>query len=54
VPVTPEKIVEAIRRKEKGEAARFGPMRFPVIPYPPLIKVEPPPRELDHAAPASI
>src|SRR4029077_10832671 len=41
-PVTPEKIVEALRRKEKGEAARYGPDRFPSIPFPPLIKVEPP------------
>jgi 4-hydroxybenzoyl-CoA reductase subunit alpha len=41
-PVTPEKIVEALRRKEKGGPARYGPTTFPVIPYPPLIKVEPP------------
>jgi 4-hydroxybenzoyl-CoA reductase alpha subunit len=54
VPVTPEKIVEALRRKEKGDLARFGPLRFPAIPYPPCIKVEPPPKELDRAAPASI
>ena len=54
VPVTPEKIVEALRRKEKGEPARFGPARFPVIPYPPLIKVEPPPKDLDRASTAAI
>ncbi|MFI4972642.1 MAG: xanthine dehydrogenase family protein molybdopterin-binding subunit, partial [Hyphomicrobiales bacterium] len=54
VPVTPEKIVEALRRKGKGEPARFGPTRFPAIPYPPIIKVEPPPRDLDHAASAAI
>jgi 4-hydroxybenzoyl-CoA reductase subunit alpha len=54
VPVTPEKIVEALRRKEKGEPARFGPSHFPAIPYPACIKVEPPPKELDRAAPASI
>jgi CO/xanthine dehydrogenase Mo-binding subunit len=41
-PATPEKIVEALRRKEKGEPARYGPDSFPTIPYPPLIKVEPP------------
>src|SRR5258708_36159680 len=45
VPVTPEKIVEALRRKAKGEPARFGPMRFPDIPYPTTIKVEPPAKE---------
>jgi len=54
VPVTPEKIVEALRRKSKGEPARYGPARFPAIPYPPTIKVEPPPRNLDHAAASSI
>ena len=43
IPVTPEKIVEAMRRKGKGEDARYGPQRFPEIPYPPTIKVEPPP-----------
>lgn len=54
VPVTPEKIVEALRRKEKGEPARFGPSRFPSIPYPACIKVEPPPKELTSASAASI
>jgi CO/xanthine dehydrogenase Mo-binding subunit len=54
VPVTPEKIVEALRRQGKGEPARYGPPGFPDIPYPVCIKVEPPPRELDHAAPAAI
>ncbi|HEY8829910.1 MAG TPA: molybdopterin cofactor-binding domain-containing protein, partial [Candidatus Limnocylindria bacterium] len=54
VPVTPEKIVEALRRKEKGEPPRFGPTTFPSIPYPALIKVEPPPKELDLASAASI
>ena len=46
VPVTPEKIVEALRRKAKGEPPRFGPNAFPQIPYPPVIKVEPPPKSL--------
>jgi len=46
-PVTPEKIVEALRRKEKGEPARFGPTSFPAIPYPPAIKVDPPAKDLD-------
>jgi 4-hydroxybenzoyl-CoA reductase alpha subunit len=51
IPVTPEKVVEALRRKEKGEVARYGPLRFPSIPYPPTIKVEPPPK---HAATAAV
>jgi len=54
VPVTPEKIVEALRRKGKGEPARFGPTRFPAIPYPACVKVEPPPKELNLASPSSI
>jgi 4-hydroxybenzoyl-CoA reductase alpha subunit len=47
IPITPEKVVEALRRKGKGEPARYGPPRFPDIPFPPAIKVEPPPKDLD-------
>ncbi len=54
IPVTPEKVVEALRRKAKGEPGRFGPARFPAIPYPPCIKVKPPPKDLDRASAASI
>ncbi len=54
VPVTPEKVVEALRRKEKGEPPRFGPAKFPSIPYPACIKVDPPSKELDSAATATI
>jgi 4-hydroxybenzoyl-CoA reductase alpha subunit len=50
IPITPEKVVEAMRRKEKGEPARYGPLRFPSIPYPPTIKVEPPPKNAATAA----
>src|SRR5205807_4067114 len=32
VPITPEKVLKAIRRKEKGEVGRFGPDAFPEIP----------------------
>ena len=53
-PVTPEKILEALRRKSKGEPARLGPAVFPAIPYPPAIKVEPPPKEIARAAAPSI
>ena len=49
-PVTPEKIVEAIRRRDKGEPARYGPSAFPAIPYPPAIKVEPPAKDLSVTA----
>ena len=50
IPVTPEKVIEALRRKEKGEPPRYGPQRFPPIPYPPAIKVEPPPKDAATAA----
>jgi hypothetical protein len=42
VPVTPEIVLKALERKAKGQAPRFGPKKFPSIPYPELIKVEPP------------
>jgi len=48
VPVTPEKIIEALRRG-KGRPARFRPPAIPPHPYPPAIKVEPPNKELDRA-----
>jgi 4-hydroxybenzoyl-CoA reductase subunit alpha len=47
IPVTPEKVVEALRRKEKGEPARYGPQRFPQIPFPAVIKVDGPVRHQD-------
>jgi CO/xanthine dehydrogenase Mo-binding subunit len=50
IPVTPEKVLEALRRKEKGEPARYGPPGFPSIPYPQTIKVEPPGKDAATAA----
>ena len=42
VPITPEKVFKALRRKEKGEAGRFGPARFPDIPWPEPTRVATP------------
>jgi len=42
VPITPEKVFKALRRKEKGEDPRFGPTRFPDIPWPEPTRVPPP------------
>jgi 4-hydroxybenzoyl-CoA reductase subunit alpha len=42
VPITPEKVFKALRRKEKGEEARYGPARFPDIPWPEATRVPPP------------
>jgi 4-hydroxybenzoyl-CoA reductase alpha subunit len=42
VPITPEKVLKALRRKEKGEPGRYGPERFPDIPWPEPTRVPPP------------
>jgi CO/xanthine dehydrogenase Mo-binding subunit len=42
VPITPEKVLRALKRKAKGEAARVGPESFPDIPWPEPIRVPPP------------
>jgi 4-hydroxybenzoyl-CoA reductase alpha subunit len=39
VPVTPEKILRALKSKAQGKPARFGPERFPNVPYPEPIHV---------------
>ena len=42
VPITPEKVFKALRRKAKGEAARYGPTAFPDIMWPEPTRVPPP------------
>ena len=42
IPITPEKVIRALEAKAKGDPPRFGPKSFPAIPYPELIRVEPP------------
>ena len=42
VPITPEKVLKALRRKTKGAEARVGPSSFPEIPWPEPTRVEPP------------
>ncbi|HVH10944.1 MAG TPA: molybdopterin cofactor-binding domain-containing protein [Gemmatimonadales bacterium] len=42
VPITPEKVYKALRRKEKGETPRFGPAGFPAIAWPEPLRVPPP------------
>jgi len=34
VPATPEKVFQALRAKAQGRSPRYGPARFPDIPYP--------------------
>jgi 4-hydroxybenzoyl-CoA reductase subunit alpha len=42
VPITPEKVLKALRRKAKGEEPRSGPATFPEIPWPEPTRVPPP------------
>ncbi|HEX4574411.1 MAG TPA: molybdopterin cofactor-binding domain-containing protein [Gemmatimonadales bacterium] len=42
VPITPEKVFKALRRKAKGEEPRYGPTSFPDIPWPEPTRVPPP------------
>jgi 4-hydroxybenzoyl-CoA reductase alpha subunit len=42
VPITPEKVFKALRKKEKGELGRYGPDTFPEIPWPEPTRVPPP------------
>ncbi len=42
VPVTPEKVLRALKAKAQGKPARFGPERFPNVPYPAPIHVPTP------------
>jgi 4-hydroxybenzoyl-CoA reductase alpha subunit len=42
VPITPDKVLAALERKAKGETPRYGPERFPEVPYPEPMLVPPP------------
>ncbi len=42
VPITPEKVLKAMRAKGKGEAGRVGPTSFPEIPWPEPTRVPTP------------
>jgi len=42
VPITPEKILKALDAKAAGKAPRYGPPRFPAVPYPEPLDVPPP------------
>src|SRR5262245_24525498 len=39
IPVTPEKILQALKARAQGKPARFGPAKFPEVPYPAPIHV---------------
>jgi 4-hydroxybenzoyl-CoA reductase subunit alpha len=42
VPITPEKVLKALKHKQKGETPRYGPTVFPEIPWPEPTRVPPP------------
>ncbi len=42
VPITPEKVFKALKKKEKGEDPRYGPTSFPAIPWPAPTRVPTP------------
>jgi hypothetical protein len=42
VPVTPEKILKALRAGAAGKPPRYGPTRFPDVPWPETLRVPPP------------
>jgi 4-hydroxybenzoyl-CoA reductase alpha subunit len=42
IPITPEKVLKALKAKAKGDSGRFGPAAFPEIPWPDPIRVPPP------------
>ena len=42
VPITPEKVLAAIRANAQGKPARFGPKSVPEVQWPSPLKVQPP------------
>ena len=42
IPVTPEKVLKALKKRAKGEEGRVGPTSFPEIPWPETTRVPPP------------
>lgn len=38
-PITPAKILKALQRKAKGEAARIGPTQMPTLPYSSFVRI---------------
>jgi CO/xanthine dehydrogenase Mo-binding subunit len=42
VPISPEKVLKALKKKEKGEPPRHGPSVFPAVPWPEPTRVPTP------------
>ncbi len=53
VPATPDKVLKALQAKTQGKEPRYGPTRFPAIPYPEPARIPTPAEGGDgHAADA--
>jgi len=55
VPITPEKVLKALREKQRGRAGRYGPNSVPQIDWPAPLRVQTPAeggdgREMPHVA----
>ncbi len=42
LPITPDKVLRALKLKSEGKTARIGPDHFPSVPYPEPVVVAPP------------
>jgi CO/xanthine dehydrogenase Mo-binding subunit len=42
VPITPEKVLRALKLKERGKEGRYGPTKFPAVNWPEPLRVPPP------------
>jgi 4-hydroxybenzoyl-CoA reductase alpha subunit len=42
IPVTPDKVLKALDAGRAGRTPRFGPARFPEVPWPETVRVPPP------------
>jgi hypothetical protein len=42
VPVTPEKILKALEGQKRGGVGRYGPAKFPEVPWPDPLRVPTP------------
>ncbi len=42
VPITPEKVLKALKQRAAGGAGHYGPSSFPAVPWPTPIRVPPP------------
>jgi 4-hydroxybenzoyl-CoA reductase alpha subunit len=54
IPITPDKVLKALHARAAGQPARSGPLRFPDLPWPETLHVQPPPAAHGHAETAAL